>query len=54
MDHENFEPVTLRSTFYNTSTGSSVINSIIIGDLGISDTPITPLTAGLIGKQILG
>ncbi|CAF0745209.1 unnamed protein product [Adineta steineri] len=38
----------LRSTFYNENTGSSVINSIIIGDTGVSGTPIVPDEGGLI------
>jgi len=40
----------LRATFYNESTGSSVIDSIIIGDLGVSGSPIVPTLGGLVGK----
>jgi hypothetical protein len=40
----------LHATFYNENTGSSVINSIIIGDTGVSGTPIAPSEGGLIGK----
>lgn len=39
----------LRATFYNESTGSSVINSVVIGDSGISTSPITPAEGGLVG-----
>ncbi|CAF3091006.1 unnamed protein product [Rotaria socialis] len=38
----------LEATFYNENTGSSVIDSIIIGDLGVSGAPIVPTTAGLV------
>ena len=40
----------LRATFYNENTGSSVINSVIIGDSGLSGSPIVPVEGGLIGK----
>lgn len=50
MDHQDFNPSNLRSTFY-AENGSSVIDSIIIGDLGISTAPIIPVTAGLIGIE---
>jgi len=40
----------LHATFYNENTGSSVINSIVIGDSGISATPVVPSEGGLIGK----
>ena len=40
----------LHSTFYQESNGSSVINSIIIGDTGIQGTPIVAEEGGLIGK----
>ncbi|CAF0853204.1 unnamed protein product [Didymodactylos carnosus] len=38
----------LESTFYNTSAGSSVINSVIIGDTGNSGSPVVPSSAGLV------
>ncbi|CAM4838655.1 unnamed protein product, partial [Rotaria magnacalcarata] len=38
----------LEATFYNENTGSSVIDSIIIGDLGVSGAPIVPTTAGIV------
>ncbi len=40
----------LRATFYNENTGSSVINSIVIGDSGTLGTPVVPDEGGLIGK----
>jgi len=40
----------LRATFYNENTGSSVINSIIIGDSGVSGNAIVPSEGGLVGK----
>jgi hypothetical protein len=40
----------LRATFYNESAGSSVINSIIIGDSGVSGSPIVPTLGGIVGK----
>jgi hypothetical protein len=42
----------LRATFYNISSGSSVINSIIVGDSGTSSSPVVATLGGLIGKQI--
>ena len=52
IDHQDFNPSYLRSTFY-AENGSSVIDSIIIGDLGISSAPIIPVTAGLIGRETI-
>lgn len=40
----------LRATFYNENTGSSVINSIVIGDSGLPGGPIVPGEGGLIGE----
>ncbi|CAF3877209.1 unnamed protein product [Rotaria sp. Silwood1] len=50
VGHQETNPPYLRATFYDTDNGSSVIDSIIIGDAGISSTPIVPSTAGLVGK----
>jgi hypothetical protein len=50
IDYQNINPPNLRPTFYNAEKGSSVIDSVIIGDSGISNTAIIPSTAGLIGK----
>ncbi|CAF4012065.1 unnamed protein product [Rotaria sp. Silwood2] len=49
VGHQETNPPCLRATFYDTDNGSSVIDSIIIGDAGISSTPIIPSTAGLVG-----
>ncbi|CAF4657274.1 unnamed protein product [Rotaria sp. Silwood1] len=48
VGHQETNPPYLRETFYDTHIGSSVIDSIIIGDVGISSTPIVPSTAGLV------
>ncbi|CAF3773857.1 unnamed protein product [Rotaria sp. Silwood1] len=48
VGHQETNPPYLRATFYDTDNGSSVIDSIIIGDAGISSTPIVPSTAGLV------
>lgn len=40
----------LRATFYNENTGSSVINSIVIGDSQVSSTPVVAGEGGLVGK----
>jgi hypothetical protein len=40
----------LHATFYNESAGSSVIDSIIIGDTGTLPYPVVPVEGGLIGK----
>ena len=40
----------LRSTFYQANNGSSVIDSIIIGDAGVSSNSIVPSEGGLVGK----
>ena len=48
IDHREINLPNLRQTFYNISTGASVINSVIIGDTGLASTPIAPWTGGLI------
>ena len=50
INHQATNLPHLRATFYNESTGSSVINSIIIGDSGVSGSAIVPVEGGLIGK----
>lgn len=53
INHQATNLPNLRTTFYNETTGSSVINSIIIGDLGLSESSIVPVEGGLIGKFII-
>ncbi len=43
----------LRATFYNISSGSSVINSVIIGDTGTSAAPVVATIGGLVGKLLI-
>lgn len=50
VGHQETNPTYLRPTFYNSVNGTLIIDSIIIGDVGISSTPIVPTTAGLVGK----
>lgn len=50
-DHQNVNIPSLRATFYNENTGSSVIDSIIIGDTGVAGYPITAGEGGLVGKD---
>ena len=52
IKHQFENLANLRTTFYNENTGSSVINSIIIGDTGISGTPIVPGEGGLVGMFV--
>jgi hypothetical protein len=40
----------LRATFYNISSGSSVINSVIVGDSGASTSPVVTSLGGLVGE----
>lgn len=49
-NYKNTNVPSLRNTFYDESTGSSVINSVIIGDSGTSSSPIVPEEGGLVGK----
>ncbi|CAF3595884.1 unnamed protein product [Rotaria sordida] len=48
VGHQETNPPYLRPTFYDDLNGSLVVDSIIIGDVGISPTPIIPKTAGLV------
>ena len=48
--HQTVNLVNFRATFYQENRGSSVINSIIIGDSGQSSSPIVPNEGGLVGK----
>lgn len=50
VGHQDTNPSYIRPTFYDSLNGSLVIDSIIIGDSGISSTPVAPKTAGLVGK----
>ncbi|CAF2963963.1 unnamed protein product [Rotaria sp. Silwood2] len=48
INHQSTNLPNLRTTFYNENNGSSVINSIIIGDTGISGSPVVPGEGGLV------
>ncbi|CAF3664415.1 unnamed protein product [Rotaria sordida] len=48
INHQATNLPNLRATFYNENKGSSVINSIVIGDSGVSGNPIVPTEGGLI------
>lgn len=48
--HSDFALSSLRSTFYSLTSGSSVIDSIIIGVSSYESSTAMPATAGLIGK----
>ncbi|CAF0819146.1 unnamed protein product [Rotaria sp. Silwood1] len=48
INHQATNLPNLRSTFYNENNGSSVINSIIIGDTGVSGSPVVPGEGGLV------
>lgn len=50
INHQDLNVAPISNTFYNENTGSSVINSIIIGDTGVSGGSITPSEGGLVGK----
>ena len=50
INHQATNLPNLRQTFYNENTGSSVINSIVIGDSRVSATPVVPTEGGLVGK----
>jgi len=51
INHQDYNVASLRSTFYDANTGSSILNSVIIGDTGVSGTPIVPGEGGLVGKS---
>ncbi|CAF3592631.1 unnamed protein product [Rotaria sordida] len=48
INHQATDLPNLRSTFYNENNGSSVINSIIIGDTGVSGSSVVPGEGGLV------
>ncbi|CAF3637436.1 unnamed protein product [Rotaria sp. Silwood1] len=48
INHQSTSLPNLRNTFYNENTGSSVLNSIIIGDTGTSGSAIVPGEGGLV------
>jgi hypothetical protein len=50
INHQSTGLPNLHATFYNENTGSSVINSIVIGDSGVSSSPIAPVEGGLVSK----
>lgn len=50
VGHQETNPLYIRPTFYDGINGSLVIDSVIIGDTGISAVPVVPVTGGLIGK----
>lgn len=50
INHQFLNVPTLAATFYNENTGSSVINSVVIGDTGVASTPVVPPEGGLVGK----
>ena len=50
INHQETYLPNLRTTFYNENNGSSVINSIIIGDSGASSSAVVPGEGGLVGK----
>lgn len=50
IGHEATNPSNLRPTFYNVANGSIIMDSVIIGDTGISANSIIPTTAGLVGE----
>lgn len=52
MGHQDVNPTYLRPTFYNAQNGSSVINCIIIGNSGVSNTPVLSSTTGLVGQSL--
>lgn len=50
VDHQNTNPTNLRPTFYDADIGSSLIDSVIIGDANISSVPLLAPAAGLVGE----
>ena len=50
VEHQNTNPTYLRPTFYDADIGSSLIDSVIVGDSGVSSIPLLPPSAGLVGK----
>ena len=50
VNHQDKNPPYIRPTFFDSINGSLIIDSVIIGDVGISSTPIIASSAGLVGK----
>ena len=50
VGHQETNPSYIHPTFYDSINGTMIVDSVIIGDVGISSTPIIPDTAGLVGK----
>ncbi|CAF3925163.1 unnamed protein product [Rotaria sp. Silwood2] len=48
IDHRETNLPNLRATFYDINTGASVIDSIIIGDSNLADSPVIPWRGGLV------
>ncbi|CAM2722167.1 unnamed protein product [Rotaria socialis] len=48
IEHRETNLPNLRATFYDVNTGASVIDSIIIGDSKLSNSPVIPWRGGLI------
>lgn len=51
LNHQDTNPLYIRPTFYDNINGSLIIDSVIIGDVGISSRPIIPSDGGLVGKN---
>ena len=51
VGHQETNPLYIRPTFYNGLNGSLITDSVIIGDVGISATPVSPVIGGLVGKS---
>jgi hypothetical protein len=50
VGHQETNPLYIRPTFYDGLNGSLITDSIIIGDVGISATPVAPVVGGLVGE----
>ena len=51
INHQSTTLPNLRGTFYNENTGSSVIDSIVIGDAGLpGGHAVVPVEGGLVGQ----
>lgn len=50
INHRDTDLPNLRATFYDITKGASIIDSIIIGDAKLSNTPVVPWRGGLVGK----
>ena len=51
VGHQETNPAYIRPTFSNSLNGSMIVDSVIIGDVGVAATPVLPNTAGLVGKS---